>query len=82
MKMYPCDKCNNTGKVIWKHVHNGICFKCMGSKFLNYDPHLNIPDKNENSNMIDNGETYMNNCMEESFTGYNEWYADQHSYTN
>lgn len=26
-----CNKCDGTGKVLWKHVDNGRCFECNGS---------------------------------------------------
>jgi len=36
--LHDCDKCNGRGEVHWKHVDNGICFKCGGSGRLDYKP--------------------------------------------
>jgi len=27
----PCHRCNGTGKMPFKHVENGVCFKCKGT---------------------------------------------------
>jgi hypothetical protein len=69
MKMFECDKCNGSGKVHWKHIENGRCFKCGGVGKLKYNPRPNIPEiTNE-----DNGEWFYNDRIAEGERGLLEW---------
>lgn len=68
---FSCTKCNGSGKVRWRHVANGVCFKCGGTGTLNYNPH---PDFSDCSDEVeDNGEWYYQMRQEEGEKGLLEW---------
>ena len=42
-KLYPCSRCDGTGVVNWaRHVLNGVCFQCKGTKTQVTKPSVSV----------------------------------------
>ena len=42
MTQITCNRCSGTGKTVFHHVADGICFACNGTGKINYTPDMNL----------------------------------------